>query len=172
MRETVDRAGIVEVRDIKEAIGNLVILSAKLEQTLAAEIVVLGGGIAPHYAGQKLAVWKALHDAAGIGRPRHAQIVDALHPLLCEALRVRNGICHGLRGYCADPSGFEPVSITFDLDGVTETVSWARLQAIMQLLATTWSWAGRLTIAARRPDLAGISNIYDDFEQRIIPLPA
>lgn len=154
-------------------IGSLIILWAQVEQRLAVEIAALhepGNEPVPTGLKPKLDAWKAAHGAVEGTSPEHGKVVALIFEELSGALRVRNGVCHGLRAWAVRREGNDDLGIIFTLDGKEVWVGYHRLSIFVNILGIAWSQLGRMTDAAKRPG-PGVENIYADitaqFGQRL-----
>ena len=158
----------VTVEDIRCAIGSLVILCGRLEKNLRDALADLSKGQTKPQPpliglGAHLAAWQRLHRARIPDDQHHRATADRFIALLDRAIRIRNGLCHGLQGYSADPHGYgSPVELYIQNHGADETIPWSRISAAISLLAVADFTLWRMTSTALEPDLHGTAAMLDD----------
>jgi hypothetical protein len=158
----------VTVGDIRGAIGSLVILCGRLEKDLRDALADLSNGQAKPLPpliglGAHLAAWHRLLRARIQADQHHLATADRFAALLDHAIKIRNGLCHGMQGFSADPHGFgSPVELYIQIHGADETIPWSRMSAAISLLTVANFTLWRLTGAALQPDLPGTADMLDD----------
>lgn len=120
------------------AIGSLVLLWARIEAAVRAEIMAVHGHLPKSAHGIQAALYRWEDDivADGSGMSFRASLASALRMQLVEALAVRNGICHGLDSIS---SGAE-AGLTWVLNGDKHSISAEALQASL-------AWLSRISFA-------------------------
>ncbi|KIT15566.1 hypothetical protein jaqu_26630 [Jannaschia aquimarina] len=141
-------------------------LWSSVEAELGEAIAALGDPLStnkPHGIGRSLARWKDLHVHSAQNRADHLRVVNALHDQLAEALRIRNSIAHGLKGYgVAASDGSSEAHFECRLNNGPEIITLRHLRVCLGRLARAGSHISRLTYAVSRPDEPGLQSLYDD----------
>lgn len=155
----------VSITDLRALAGSFLMVWPAVERGLDDALARLDapGAGTPHGIRSRLDRWKALHDAAARTRPDHGQVVRAVFDTVSQALRLRNGIAHGLIGWQARQFAEEPeAGWTYQLNGERETISYGDLWACRDRLGIVPVCISGLSYAALNPDAHGVENIYSD----------
>lgn len=109
--------------------------------------------------------WQGLHAQASAARSDHGRVVEAIHDAMIDGLQVRNGICHGFRGWRFDPTGAAgDAGIDFELNGEFRTVAFPELARLLDRTNALRGHISRMTYAAENTESLGIESLYADIE--------
>ncbi len=127
----------VSIRDMQACLGSLLFLWADIERELR-EQVARRCGMVPrpaHGIAACLRSWRGNLPHANDTEQLRGRLADSLIQQLQPALKMRNGLCHGLTGYS---SGSErSAQLLWRLNGEAGRVSYEELQ-------NSFSWLARV----------------------------
>lgn len=125
----------VSVRDMQACLGSLLFLWADIEREMRDQ-VVRHCGMVPrpsHGIAACLRSWRSSLPHTNDIRQFRGRLADSLIQQLHPALKMRNGLCHGLTGYS---SGSErSAHLLWRLNGEDGRVSYEELQTLFRWLA-------------------------------------
>lgn len=144
----------VSVQDMRACLGTLLFLWADIERELREQVARHCGTVPrpAHGIAACLRDWRtSIPDAHDIGHFR-GELADYLIEQLQHALKMRNGLCHGLTGYS---SGSErSAQLLWALNGEDGRVSYKELQ-------DTFSWLARIPQAFSVLSKSSVAGKFD-----------
>ena len=167
-QQTIRPAGISE---LKEAIGSMFFVWARVESALQEAITALEPqekGAKTQGISRSIKRFRSLHLGAAEGRDTHIDLVNLVVEILSDALEDRNLIAHGLCGWhrsrVDNPA---ETRIMAELDNCKKVISLEELLTNTERLNSIASQMDRITYAALHPEEVGIRNIYSDISRQL-----
>lgn len=151
--------------EAKGAIGSLLLVWADIERSLRQEIARANDGIIPNSvqgAGAALTEWERSVVRAHPSDRLRMKLVANLLAKLCEPLKIRNGICHGLRGVSSSRAG-AAAKLNWELNEQQCSIEVEKLLAML-------GWMSRVpqavSLLSAAPDLSLRGRLRDTAENR------
>jgi len=151
--------------EAKGAIGSLLLVWADIERSLRQEIARANDGIIPNSvqgAGAALTEWERSVVRAHPSDRLRMKLVANLLAKLCEPRKIRNGICHGLRGVWSSRAG-AAAKLNWEINGQQCSIEVEELLAML-------GWMSRVpqavSILSAPVDLSLSGRLRDTAENR------
>jgi len=135
--------------DIRGTVSSMLFLWASIEAALADAMDKLFGGEPPksaHRISARIDLWLEMMEQHTAGNARLINICKTLVQHLKVSLRLRNMICHGLRGAAASNARTgEPAHVLVQLDGQVRKIYWQEFHDMFSWMSRTHWMIAELT---------------------------